>query len=248
MKKDEKETVKESSGEITIAVPENYLWRRLSGSQLKWIALVTMIIDHTAMVLVSRNTYPMLYVLMRSIGRLAFPIYCFLLVEGFYHTHCFWKYAVSLGIFAVLSEIPYNLAKGAIWFPSKQNVFFTLLLGLLMIKLMQAKKEEIVWRLIFFMGFSGIAQLFHVDYGMFGIMQIAGIYFCYHVRLIRHSLIVLLNFLQGGLQVFGAFAVIPIECYNGTRGKQWKYFFYAAYPVHLLLLFFIRSKFGILGN
>ena len=133
-------------------------------------------------------------------------------------------------------------------FPSRQNVFFTLLLGLLMIKLMQKKKDDIIWRLIFFMAFSGLAQLFSVDYGMFGIMQIAGIYFYYHMPLARHIVVLFLNFLQGGLQIFGAIAVIPMESYNGTRGKQWKYFFYAAYPAHLLLLFFIRSTFGILGN
>ncbi len=223
-------------------------WQCLSGSQLKWIALFSMIIDHTAMVLISRSAYPIMYTFMRSIGRLAFPIYCFLLVEGFYHTHCFWKYAVSLGIFAILSEIPYNLVKGNLFFPSRQNVFFTLFLGLLMIKLMQKKKDAPIFCFLFFMAFSGIAQFFSVDYGMFGIMQIAGIYFCYQERLARHIVVVFLNFLQGSLQVFGAAAVIPMECYNGARGKQWKYFFYAIYPIHLLLLFFIRFKFGVFGD
>lgn len=216
----------------------------LSGNCLKWIALITMIVDHTAMVFISSNSQ--LYLIMRGIGRIAFPIFCFLLIEGFYYTHNFWKYAASLGIFALISEIPYNLIRGnSIFYANKQNIFFTLLLGLLMIKLMKFKKDVIAWRLIAFMGAGGIAQLFHLDYGMFGIMQIAGFYFCRQSSLIRNIVLILLNLSQGGLQSLGAAAVIPIECYNEQRGKQWKYFFYAAYPAHLMILYFLREKYGI---
>jgi hypothetical protein len=225
-----------------------YVWQILSGSHLKWIALITMILDHTAMILIDSSRYYPAYAVMRSIGRIAFPLYCFLLIEGFYHTHCFWKYALSLGIFAVISEIPYNLVKASVLFyPQKQNIFFTLLFGLLMIKLMQMKKDDPIWRLIFLMGFCGVAQLTHMDYGMFGIIQIASFYFCRENALVRTFLIVLLNFCQGGIQSFGAVAVIPIECYNGTRGRQLKYFFYAAYPVHLLILYLLRWRLGYGG-
>ena len=170
-------------------------WQILPGSALKWIALITMVVDHTAMALINSVQYPQAYILMRSIGRLAFPIYCFLLVEGFYHTHSFFQYALSMFIFAVLSEIPYNLARGnLVFYPQKQNVFFTLFLGLLMMRLIEVKREDAAWRLIFLMAFCGIAQLVRCDYGMYGIMQVAVIYFCRNVRVVGDILVALLNF------------------------------------------------------
>ena len=129
----------------------------ISGSTLKMIAIVTMLIDHIGAAVLARllmvnglgeldqtNTDAIMqwlsangalygtYTVMRMIGRVAFPIFCFLLVEGFLHTHDVKKYAMRLGLFALLSEIPFDLA-----FSSKilefnyQNVFFTLFIGLL---------------------------------------------------------------------------------------------------------------------
>ena len=127
-------------------------WQCLSGSQLKWIALFSMIIDHTAMVLISRSAYPIMYTFMRSIGRLAFPIYCFLLVEGFYHTHCFWKYAASLGIFAILSEIPYNLVKGSLFFSIQTKCFFYIISWIINDKTNAEKKGYPYFLFDFFYG------------------------------------------------------------------------------------------------
>lgn len=104
----------------------------LSGFTLKCIAMVTMLIDHIGYVL-----FPG-YVIFRIIGRLAFPIYCFLLVEGAVHTSNWKKYLGRLFLFALISEIPFNLAIGGkLWYPASQNVFFTLFLGLLAILLLQ---------------------------------------------------------------------------------------------------------------
>lgn len=104
----------------------------LSGFTLKCIAMVTMLIDHMGYVL-----FPG-YVIFRIIGRLAFPIYCFLLVEGAVHTSNWKKYLGRLFLFALISEIPFNLAIGGkLWYPASQNVLFTLLLGLLAIRLLQ---------------------------------------------------------------------------------------------------------------
>ena len=109
----------------------------ISAATLKWIALITMTIDHfAASGLFSQLAYGMvgwrladqLYMLLRIIGRLAFPIYCFLLAEGFRHTRSRERYALRLGLFALISEIPFDLAAcHVVWDWNDQNVFFTLL-------------------------------------------------------------------------------------------------------------------------
>ncbi len=124
----------------------------ISGTVLKWIAIITMLIDHIGAAVVEkaylhmhRPGSPMkqffgmgiqemwnFNLALRLIGRVAFPIFCFLLVEGFVHTKDVKKYALRLGVFALLSELPFDLAfmgsKSFEW--SHQNVFVTLLLGL----------------------------------------------------------------------------------------------------------------------
>ena len=105
----------------------------LSASVLKWIAVVTMLIDHFAAAVywqLDGKEYE-IYRILRYIGRIAFPIYCFLLVEGFFYTHNVKKYIGRCLVFALLSEIPFNMAIfGKVWYPQGQNVYFTLTLGL----------------------------------------------------------------------------------------------------------------------
>lgn len=135
------------------AFPEEKIRRRgIPGSTLKLIAIFTMLIDHTAAVVLNQilvshrffNIYSrasmdgnylqmyQIYGWMRNIGRIAFPIFCFLLVEGFVHTSNKRKYAVRLGVFALVSEIPFDLAfYGKVLFNRHQNVFFTLFIGFL---------------------------------------------------------------------------------------------------------------------
>lgn len=82
----------------------------MSTFALKIIAIVTMLIDHIGATLISPSLHPQAYLICRSIGRLAFPIFVFLIVEGFHHTHDIKKYLKRLGIFALISEIPFDLA------------------------------------------------------------------------------------------------------------------------------------------
>ena len=107
-------------------------WQIFSSSTLKMIAVITMFIDHFGYTVVywsdGQGQY---YQLCRDIGRIAFPIYCFLLVEGFFYTRSRLRYTVNLLIFGILSEIPFNLALGAaVRQPGYQNFFFTLSSGL----------------------------------------------------------------------------------------------------------------------
>lgn len=102
--------------------------KNVTGSTLKIIAIVTMLIDHTAAVLLGNN------MIMRMIGRIAFPIFIFLLIEGAIHTRSKMKYALRLCLFALISEIPFDLAfSNEAFFFGYQNVFFTLAIGMFMI-------------------------------------------------------------------------------------------------------------------
>jgi hypothetical protein len=140
----------------------------ITGSTLKLIAIIVMLIDHTAATILDRTLLARgmgqldpadaqaamdfmrenagIYALngiMRLIGRIAFPIFCFLLVEGFRHTHNKWKYTIRLGIFAIVSEIPFDLAfKNQVFDFTYQNVFFTLLIGLLVLMGFELVKEK----------------------------------------------------------------------------------------------------------
>ena len=96
----------------------------LSGSALKVIAMISMVIDHIALYLMEHGT--LLYETMRCIGRIAFPVFAFLIAEGFIHTRSRYRYFFTLLGFAVISEIPWYLLNGA---DGIHNVMFTLALG-----------------------------------------------------------------------------------------------------------------------
>lgn len=208
----------------------------ISGSTLKIIAIVAMLLDHIGAILLPQ------YRFLRIIGRLAFPIFCFLLVEGFLHTHNVKQYALRLGLFALISEIPFDLAayhRPFYWF--HQNVFFTLFIGLFVLIGLKYFKNSVFMQLIIFILGLTIARLCYVDYSIFGITMIVLIYFysIHHNLLILVLGLVFLNLLANGIQVFGAFAVIPIALYNGKRGLSLKYIFYIFYPAHLLIIYWL---------
>jgi len=230
----------------------------LSGSTLKIIAMVTMLIDHIGAAVLARmiiagnvelyDTYRVL----RLIGRVAFPIFCFLLVEGFAHTRNANKYAARLCLFAVLSEIPFDLA-----FASKvlefeyQNVFFTLAIGLLTIMVYKkiGEFENInpvtKWFLQLSMVVVGccVAELLRTDYGMLGVVIIVAFYVLRMNRFFQIAAGCIL-FVEN---ITALLAFIPVSLYNGKRGLNVKWLFYVFYPAHLLLLYGICHIMGIAG-
>lgn len=255
--------------------------RGLSGYCLKMIAVVTMFVDHTAATIllrmleqmpswgpISADNYAIwrrVYLFMRGIGRMAFPIYCYLLVEGFTHTRNRAKYALRLFVFALLSEVPFDMAFQKSFFDlSYNNVFLTLLIGLLTIWGIHEVRnygrtdktseqfsfiEEILRGLFMIViTFAGCvaAELLHTDYGASGIIAIFILYLFYERRLQGFGLMVLsLGLLAGELEFVAFLMLIPMSYYNGTRGKQNKYFFYAFYPIHLLVLSLICLALGL---
>ena len=207
----------------------------MNSFQLKCIAIVTMLIDHIGAIL-----FPTM-IGFRIIGRLSFPIFCFLLVEGFHHTRDVKKYMVRLGVFALISEIPYDLAFRNVFIEfQRQNVFFTLLLGVgLMYVLQRTNRMYIKVCYILLAMWAALAAGMSYDYR--GILLIMIYYYFRNNQTAKLVLGSAWNFLWTGVQQFGALAGIPIALYNGEKGKSMKYMFYVFYPVHLLILYFISS-------
>ena len=213
----------------------------LDGFYLKLIAVVTMIIDHIGLTLFPGE------MIWRMIGRLSFPIYCFLIVEGFYHTRDIKKYISRLAIFAFISEVPFDLVvNGSIIDISSQNVFFTLLIGLLTIYGMNMTINEFKKSCILVIGMLASIILF-TDYTCYGVILI---YLFYHMRdsrLFACIIAALMGIVMGRIQMCAAFAMIPIMMYSGRKGPAIadnvviKYGFYIIYPVHLLLLWLLKA-------
>lgn len=223
------------------------------GSILKLIAVISMLIDHVALILLSNTDFAIepfislggkeitLYYILRKIGRLAFPIYCFLAVEGFIHTKNLKKYIINLSVFAIISEIPYNLMlSGKLFYFKQQNIFFTLCLGVITLCVIKFADSEIK-KFFLVLIIIALSVLLRVDYGYRAILLITLIYVLYENKLMQTLLA--LPMLSGGFAAWSAF--IPINMYNGKRGfikgRILKYFFYAFYPLHMLILVLIRT-------
>ena len=235
----------------------NKRYRILSGSALKTIALLAMIIDHVGYLILSSasvGSTPLftvgsftvtLYWIFRKIGRIAFPIYAFLLSEGYLHSKNVFRYALDLLVFALIAEIPWNLAhSGNLFLLSSQNVFFTLFLGLLAVILSERFRAESSWKELvpLFLVFA-VSYVLKADYG------IRGVGFILLVHLLRErkaeqALIGSAVYINNAPAYLIAFLLI--NTYNGRRGfirsKAVKYVYYAAYPVHLLILWLIRTR------
>ena len=224
----------------------------ISGSTLKIIAIISMLIDHIGAIVIGENSsLQFLYYSMRIVGRIAFPIFCFLIVEGFKYTRSRKKYGIRLAIFALVSEIPFNLAiQGKILYMGYQNVFFTLLIGLLVMQgfaIIEEKKEDrkfIPMMLVLFLGVI-LAELLRTDYGGGGVVAIAVMYAFRHSA--RKSMLggCLILTVMAPVQVVGLVNLLLIKFYNGKRGLSLKYIFYLFYPSHLILLYMIRNFFTL---
>lgn len=236
-------------------------FRILDGFTLKWIAIVSMVIDHFGGIIMDgvlapyrvdgavyftadmpwfiRNT-PMIKTVCEALGSIAFPIFCFLLVEGFLHTRNRLQYGLRMGLFALISEIPFNLAhSGHIWHPALQNVMFTLCIGIFTLYAIAWAQERLAARralsVLSVIGITlagaGLAYLVRSEYVFLGIVCIVLLYV---LRSNRYGQ------LAGFAPLLAAspwilLAVPPICAYNGQRGHGSQYFFYVFYPAHFLL-------------
>ncbi|MBO4411064.1 MAG: hypothetical protein J5794_02635 [Lachnospiraceae bacterium] len=238
---------------------------------LKIIACVTMLIDHltaclydVARVVPVNHQTEWIYQILRGIGRMAFPVYCFFLIQGVIHTKSKWRYIVRIGIFALISEIPFDLALQGNWFVTRyQNVDFTLLFGLSAVMFLQWASRwkgnlKILGYVLFAaitVGLGILANRLRVDYGMGGVFQIAimglltvpldeirpglsqSVWFRVTVCAIA---IFVCSFVSRNSFELLALAALPfLALYNGKPGpknKLTKWGGYLFYPVHLAVL------------
>jgi hypothetical protein len=253
--------MKEEEDEVYL-LPER--WQVLSGSWLKVIAMVSMVIDHSAYFIlryvdtftttlfIVGHRHVTWFYLMRCVGRLAFPLFCFLIVEGFLHTHDRKKYGRNLFVFALLSEIPFDLARCGHLSWAGQNVFFTLFLGFLALCAISRWEKGEMWNVKYGMwnenrllalrllGLIAAGILMHTDYGTSGVSFIILLYVLRRNRIFQAAI----GCIMLPMRWIAGLAFIPINMYNGQRGfiqGPWaKYLFYAFYPLHLLVIYFIK--------
>jgi len=227
--------------------------RKLSGAQLKWIAMISMLIDHIdkgiLLNLIIVKDYSPAYINVLStifgvLGRIAFPIFLFLLVEGFEHTRSRLKYFMSLLGFGILAEIPYDMFGSGVLFDwGAQNMYFTLALALLVIWIIDIIRKKLVkaWAWIpiaivisFIGGF--IASYLALDYHFYGIF-IPVIFYIFRQIPVAGAITSYLVVIKEFWSFLGFLVTL---CYNGKRGQINKWFCYIFYPAHLLIIGLIR--------
>lgn len=213
-----------------------------SGSVLKIIAIVSMVIDHCAYFLMDNNST--LYEAMRCVGRIAFPVFAFLIAEGFAYTHNRKRYFTRLLVFAVISEVSWYLLNGA---DGTHNVMFTLALGVVALAVLEKLKENSVLCGIAILSIAYLATWSGVDYEWRGILMILVF------NLLRNQndnlpfpygrmmqLLCAFPLMMHYGSIGALLACMTIFLYDGARGfikgNVTKYGFYAFYPVHLLLI------------
>ncbi|MCL2575282.1 MAG: conjugal transfer protein TraX [Defluviitaleaceae bacterium] len=220
---------------------------------LKTIAIISMLIDHSTAVFVpftDENYWS--YIILRGLGRIAFPIFAFLIAQGCLYTKNIGKYALRLVIFALISELFYDLAlTGEVNFLADTNIFFALALAVAAIavyRLLLRPNWEIVAALVV-APFAMVAELISSDYGAFGVIFIFLLYLANPAIKWRMVVIIMLwaifNYLDH--QIFILFCLVPavlIALHSGKLGFNHilaKYAFYAFYPAHLAILALLKK-------
>ncbi len=219
-------------------------FKYLSTSALKVIALLAMVVDHCGLVLYYwaykfHGCPETVYTAMRYIGRISFPIYCFLLAEGFVHTKNVKKYALNVLTFAFISEIPFDyMLKYKPFTLECQNVMFTLFFGICAMYCAKKTKEgKYIYLPLGVIPFL-LAHFLNTDYGAWGVSLMLLFYLLREYPAFMYGIASAVLFIK---HIAATFAVLPIMMYNGQRGKiRIKYFFYVFYPAHIIILCVIR--------
>jgi hypothetical protein len=221
---------------------------------IKIFALVTMAVDHLGVFIFPNNYY------LRLIGRLSFPLFAWAIANGAYYTKNIYKYLIRLLVLAVISQIPYALLFKVVGVSEPGlNVLFTFSLGLLAIILV-SKTKNIIFRVLIIALASLLAFILKTDYQIFGVFSVITFYLLFNKPFetsIVYSLLLIIfyllplfaNRLLGGifevsyLNIFELFSVLSlfiIAAYNKKKGSYMKFLFYVFYPLHILILYFVK--------
>ena len=243
----------------------------MSTFTLKIIACIAMLIDHLTdffvpydsgflfQIPINGKPIDILWVIGRTIGRIAFPIFAFLIVEGFFHTKNLKKYLLRLSVFAIISELPYYWA---FWYPGQftlvgRNIMLTLLLGLLTVILLDNIQKKygstspalmnVLMVAAIVLGGSSLVLLrgSYQEFG-YGVVVVVGFYLSHQNKKWNTIIFILIvGFMRPHLEFMAILAAPFIYFYNGKKGKSMKYLFYFFYPAHLLVLCLIRYFLGM---
>ena len=224
----------------------------LDGTALKLIAMISMVFDH-----VGDMFFPELLWL-RMVGRLAMPLFAFCITEGYCHTKSRKKYLLRMGLFALISEIPFDLAfEGKIGL-GHQNImltFFMSILALMLFDLIRGSRNaatnkyrplRVSLGIVVVVLIAGAAILVRADYTVFAVISVFLFYVlkdCAHI--IRSGVGVAFLALSRtmGYYCTTGLSFIPLMMYNGRKGKGLKWLFYVFYPGHLIVLYLIKLLF-----
>jgi hypothetical protein len=223
-----------------------------SGAQLKYIAFLSMLVDHVNKaliypVLTGKGFLDFLSDLFDIFGRIAFPLFMFFLVEGFFKTRNRLRYLLYLIIFGIISEIPFDLCQSAVIFqPYSNNVMFTLALTLVMIWIIDELRRptKIFWypiSIVIVAGTCLLSMILGLDYEWHGIL-IGYFFYIFYNNPIFAIIGGYLSLIKTPWALLGFGLTLT---YNGERGKQNKILNYSFYPVHLLILGLLRLLFKI---
>ena len=230
---------------------------KLNRNHLKYVAIVAMLIDHVAWSFVP--TLSLEGQLMHFVGRLTGPIMAFMVAEGYQHTKDVKKYALRLGLFALISWVPYSLHSNHAWPTPDVGVILTLFLGLMVTWIWDKAPIITVWKVVIVIG-ACILSVFCGDWPIFDVLWPLYLFLyrddekkkwtAFTVIIIAEVVLTQLMAISNGhpysqLFQFGAFMVPPLLIwgYNGEPGSRnpfHKWFFYVFYPAHLLILYFIE--------
>lgn len=219
----------------------------LSNNQLKIIAMLAMLFDHIGIVL-----FPEIKIF-RIIGRIAFPIFAYMVAEGCTYTRNKRKYLLSMALLGIACQVFFFLGTGSMYL----NVLFTFTLSVISIFCIEyfIKNKNLLSGAILISAIMAIVFIcvivpeyfsfygFEVDYGLLGVLLPVSVYLARNKaeKIICTSLMLLLmGFLFGGVQIYSLLSVLLLMLYNGKRGSMnLKYLFYIFYPTHLLVIYWI---------
>ncbi len=226
-------------------------WQVFNGAQLKYMAFLSMLLDHVNNAMITPyldGKGALLHVsnVLSILGRVAFPLFMFFLVEGFFKTRSRKKYLINLLIFALLSEVPFDLFTSRELFNKNwNNMMFTLALSLATIWIVDemkgrlAKKSKALWygaSVLVVAAMCAVAMFFSLDYDYHAII-VAYLFYLFYEKPLYGAALGYLSIIKELYSVLGFAATLT---YNGERGKQYKWLNYAFYPVHLLILGLLR--------